>query len=383
MKNVNKRLIHVFKITYTILLVFILFKQAFTQEDLNLKNVFTGYFLIGVALGTEQILEEDEIAAPLITKHFNSITAENAMKWERIHPSLDEYNFELTDRFISFGEYHNMSIIGHTLIWHQQTPEWVFKNEDRNTLDRDGLLKRMSDHINTVVGRYKGKIKGWDVVNEALNEDGSLRNSEWLNIIGEDYLLKAFEFAHQADLNAELYYNDFSLENEPKRKGAIELIRKLKANGIKIDGVGLQGHYKMDWPTTAQLDSTIKAFADLGLKVMITELDIDVLPYKGLDYSADISLNVESREELNPYQNGLPEPMQQLLAERYSDLFKVLISNNETVSRVTFWGIYDGDSWLNNWPVRGRTNYPLLFDREGEPKPAFEAVIKIVENWKN
>lgn len=348
-----------------------------TQNITSLKDVFQDHFLIGVALNSDQVLEKDKITSEIVKKHFNTITSENDLKWESIHPLPDKYNFEAADRFVEFGEKNNMFIIGHTLVWHAQTPRWVFQDSSGKSVDREILLNQMKDHIRTVVGRYKGKVKGWDVVNEALNDDGSLKQSQWMKIIGEDYLLKAFEYAHETDPDAELYYNDYSLENEPKRKGAIALIKKLQSQGIKIAGVGLQGHYKMDWPTSAQLDSTIKDFAVLGIKIMITELDIDVLPYKNI--SAEVTLRMEMKDEFDPYKNGLPDSMQNSLAERYSDLFKVLVQNKNTVDRVTFWGVTDKESWLNYWPIRGRTNYPLLFDREGKEKPAYEAVINLVK----
>jgi endo-1,4-beta-xylanase len=237
----------------------------------------------------------------------------------------------------------------------------------------------MRDHISTVVGRYKGRVKGWDVVNEALEEDGRLRQTPWFRIIGEDYLVKAYEFAHQADPNAELYYNDFSLENEPKRKGAIALITKLQSKGIQIAAVGLQGHNKMDWPTPAQQDATIADFAKLGIKVMITELDLDVLPRASRNQGADVTDRAALRAGLNPYTNGLPDEIQQKLASRYAELFQVFVRHKGTLTRVTFWGVTDADSWLNNWPVPGRTSYPLLFDRAGQPKPAFSAVVKTAE----
>jgi endo-1,4-beta-xylanase len=233
----------------------------------------------------------------------------------------------------------------------------------------------MRDHIHTVVGRYKGRIKGWDVVNEALNEDGTLRQTPWLKIIGEDYLIKAFQFAHEADPQAQLYYNDYSLENEPKRNGAIQLIKKLQAAGVPIYGVGLQGHDKLDWPTVEQQDATIKAFAALGIKVCITELDIDVLPRANRNQTADVNATAQMQTNLNPYANGLPDSVQQALARRYAELFRVFLKHRDVIDRVTFWGVTDGDSWLNDWPVRGRTSYPLLFDRAGQPKPAFDAVI--------
>jgi endo-1,4-beta-xylanase len=350
--------------------------NTFAQEQPALKDVFKDHFLIGAAVNQWQLSGKNELSANLVKEHFNSITNENILKWESVHPSLDEYDFEPADRFVEFGEKNDMFIIGHTLIWHNQTPKWVFENDEGNPVSREILLDRMRDHIHTVVGRYKGKIKGWDVVNEALNEDGTLRQSPWMQIIGEEYIEKAFEFAHEADPELELYYNDYSIENKPKRDGTVELIKKLQSKGITVSGIGLQGHYKMDWPATGQLDSTIKAFAELGVKVMITELDVDVLPDASKNYGADITINVELNEKLNPYKNDFPDSIQKALTERYADLFEVFVKNSSKISRITFWGVTDGDSWLNNWPVNGRTSYPLLFDRDGKTKPAFEAVIK-------
>jgi endo-1,4-beta-xylanase len=341
-----------------------------------LKDVFKRDFLVGAALNQHQFTERDERGLPIIISQFNSITPENVLKWESVHPQPGTFSFDSPDAYVAFGEKYHMFIIGHTLIWHSQTPRWVFEDDKHNPVDRDTLLGRMREHIHTVVGRYKGRIKGWDVVNEALNEDGTLRQSPWLKIIGEDYLVKAFQFAREADPDAQLYYNDYSLENEPKRKGAIELIRKLKAAGIPIHAVGLQGHDKLDWPTAEQEDATIAAFASLGIKVNITELDIDVLPRANRSQGADVATAAEARQDLNPFANGLPDTVQQKLARRYADLFRVFLKHHDVIDRVTFWGVTDGDSWLNNWPVRGRTSYPLLFDRAGRPKPAFDAVVQ-------
>jgi endo-1,4-beta-xylanase len=270
-----------------------------------------------------------------------------------------------------------MFIVGHTLVWHSQVPVWVFQDENGSLLTRDALLARLKDHIDTVVGRYKGKIQSWDVVNEALNEDGTLRQSLWYKIIGPDYIEKAFQFAHDADPQARLFYNDYNLENEAKLKGAIGLIKKLKSEGIPIFGVGIQGHDHLDWPSAAQEDAAISAFAALGVKVAITELDITVLPNAGAQPSADVNLRIKQEAELNPYSKGLPDSVQQDLAKRYADLFRVYLKHRDTVERVTLWGVTDSDSWLNDWPVQGRTNYPLLFDRSGQPKPAYEAVLRV------
>jgi endo-1,4-beta-xylanase len=341
-------------------------------DALTLKDAFRKDFLIGAAINQSQFFDEDQRGDPIIKAQFNSTTPENILKWESVHPQLGTFDFAAPDRYVEFGEKNKMFIIGHTLVWHNQTPRWVFQDENGKPVTRDVLLARMREHILTVVGRYKGRIKGWDVVNEALNEDGTLRNSPWRKIIGDDYIEKAFQFAHEADPAAQLHYNDYSLENEPKRMGAIALIKKLKAEGIPITAIGLQDHVKMDWPTTQQLDETIAAFARLGVKVMITELDVDVVPATQHNRTADIALNGQPGAGANDFAEGLPPAQQQALAQRYAELFGVYVKHRADISRVTFWGVTDGDSWLNS---RNRINYPLLFDRAGQPKPAFKAVI--------
>ncbi len=349
------------------------------QEEPALKDVFKKDFLVGAAINETQFSGPDrgncEVA--LIQKHFNTITPENVLKWQSIHPAPDQYNFGPGDRYVEFGVKNRMFIIGHNLIWHNQTPAWVFKDEQGNPLSREALLQRMQDHIATVVGRYKGKIKGWDVVNEAVNEDGTLRPSPWLKIIGEDYLLKAYQFAHEADPKAQLYYNEYSMENAPKRAGVIALIKKLQAQGAPITAIGIQGHYKMKWPAPRDVEETIAAFASLGLKVMITELDVDVLPPATGSQAADIGMNFQLRAQENPYTNGLPDAVEQALARRYADLFKVFVKHRGQITRVTFWGVTDADSWLNDWPVRGRKDYPLLFGRGCGTKPVFDAVVAV------
>jgi endo-1,4-beta-xylanase len=359
-----------------IVLSFVVIAVPALAQPASLKDAFKGFFRIGAAVNQSQFEERDTRGGPIIEAQFNTISPENALKWESIHPRVDGYNFDPADRYVSFGEKHKMFIIGHCLVWHSQTPRWVFQDAQGAPLTRDALLERMRDHIRTVVGRYKGRIGGWDVVNEALNEDGTMRKSQWFNIIGDDFIIKAFQFAHEADPQAELYYNDYSLENEPKRKGAVELIKKLKAAGVTVTAIGLQGHDKMDWPTLQQQTDTIDAFKALGIKVNITELDVDVLPRTAPGNSADVSAVTAGRAGANPYPNGLPDEVQQALAKRYADLFNIFVKYRGTITRITFWGVTDGDSWLNGFPVRGRTNYPLLFDREGKTKPAFDSVIK-------
>jgi endo-1,4-beta-xylanase len=349
----------------------------------TLRDAFKPFFLVGASLNRAQFSEEDSRGTAIVKTQFDTISPENVLKWESVHPQPDRYDFDGPDRYVAFGEKYKMFIIGHTLIWHNQTPKWVFEDGEGRPVSRDVLLKRMHDHIFTVVGRYKGRIKGWDVVNEALNDDGTLRQSPWMKIIGEDYIAKAFQYAHEADPKAELYYNDYSLENDAKRKGAIELIKKLQAQGIPVKAVGMQGHLKMDWPTVEQEDAAISDLEKLGIKVNITELDIDVLPPASQYRGADISVNFELQSKLDPYKNGLPDTVQQQLAKRYADLFRVYLKHNSSIDRVTFWCVTDGDSWLNGWPVPGRTSYPLLFGRDGKPKPSFQSVIDAANSFKS
>jgi len=349
--------------------------RARAEPAATLKQAFKGDFLVGAALNAAQFAGQSR-SNPLIEAQFNSVSPENVLKWENVHPLPDQYDFTEADQYVAYGEKHGMFVVGHVLVWHNQTPPSVFRDKDGNLVDRDTLLARMRDHIMTVVGRYKGRINSWDVINEPIAEDGTMRPSLWHKIIGDDYIAKAFEFAHEADPAALLLYNDYSIENPAKRAGADALIRKLKAQDAPITSVGLQGHYSLDFPGLDALGDTIATFGDMGLKVPMTELDIDVLPPATREQTAEVTLNVQQDPTLNPYAEGLPAAMQQRLAERYAELFRIFVKHRGVVDRVSFWGVSDGDNWKNNWPVKGRTSYPLLFDRAYQPKPAFYAVIK-------
>lgn len=353
---------------------------AARSEDPALKNVFKDHFLIGTALNYDQIMGQEPPAVELVQKHFNSITPENILKWEWVHPEPQRYHFTPVDSLVAFGERHNMFIVGHTLVWHNQTPAWVFEDNAGRPVDRETLLARMKAHILTVVGRYKGRIHGWDVVNEAVTDDGQWRTSDWHRIIGDDYVQKAFEWAHQTDPGAELYYNDFNMWQKGKRETVIRQVRELQSKGIRIDGIGLQGHWGLDWPPLDELEASITAYAALGVKVMITELDLNILPNPDAFAGADITQRFENRRKFDPYPEGLPDSMQTRLARRYAAFFRILNKHHDKISRVTFWGVHDGQSWQNNWPIRGRTAYPLLFDRNYQPKPAFYTVIKTTES---
>jgi len=357
--------------------VFLSSLAAMAQAPIQstLKETFGTAFHVGVAINADQITGKDTRGDAIVLQQYDSISPENVMKWEVIHPRPDAYDFALADKYVEFGLKNHMFIVGHTLCWHSQTPAWVFKDEKGNPLTRDALLQRLHDHIQTVVGRYKGRIDSWDVVNEALNEDGTLRQSPWMKIIGEDYIIKAFQYAHEADPKVQLNYNDYNLEIPAKRKGAIALVKKLQAAGVPIAVVGDQAHLHLDGATAADEEATVTELAATGVKVAITELDIDVLP-SAWGHTADVSVNIQQNAQLNPYAKGLPDTVQQALAKRYGDLFTVYWKHRDLINRVTFWGVTDADSWLNNWPVKGRSSYPLLFDRDGKPKPAFEAVLQ-------
>ena len=344
-------------------------------QDPGLKDHFNGLFLMGTALNSRQILGKDPLALDFTAKHFNSITAEDAMKWERIHPRPGVYNFAIADSIVSFGMRNGMVIIGHCLLWHSQTPAWVFQDTTGKPLTRDALLARLKDHIFTVAGRYKGKVKGWDVVNEAVGDDGLMRKSKWMEIIGPDYVEKAFEFAREADPDAELYYNDYNIELKGKRAGVIKLVKSLQEKGIKVDAIGIQGHWHLDAPPLQEIDESFKEYAALGCKVMITEFEVNVIPEPNI-VGAEISQRGKYDEKLNPYPKSFPDSMQVVLANRYAALFDLFVKNRDVITRVTFWGLHDGYSWKNNWPIPGRSNYPLLFDRNYQPKPAYDAVIK-------
>ncbi len=345
--------------------------------ETSLKEAFAGDFYVGVALNPRQFVEQDPAVVARVAHHFNSVTAENSMKPERVQPEEGVFTWEAADAFVEFGEAHDMFIVGHTLIWHNQTADWMFEDENGDPVSREVLLERMRTHIQAVVGRYKGRVQAWDVVNEAIEGDGSYRESLFYQIIGPDYLDYAFRFAHEVDPDAALYYNDYSLADEPKREGTIRLLKGMIERGVPIHGVGMQQHIHIPFPDIEAIDRAISEFAALDLKVMVTELDIDVLPAAFDHQGADITLSAELSEELNPYPDGLPEEVAQRHAERYAEVFEVYLKHKDVLHRVTFWGLDDANTWLNNWPVRGRTNYPMLFDREGLPKPAFDAVIEV------
>ena len=341
-----------------------------SAQAVALKQLVPKGWLIGAAINQNQSDGRDSAAVDLVTRQFNSITPENLLKFQSVQPQAGQFTLDAQDRYVAFGLDRGMAVIGHTLVWHSQTPAWVWAGPDGGLADRATMLERMRTHITTVVGRYKGRIRGWDVVNEALNDDGTLRDSPWRRGIGDDYIARAFEFANQADPGAELYYNDYNLATRTaKRAGAVRIVKDLQQRGIRIDAVGEQGHWRMDTPTDTEIDQTITELRATGLKVMITELDVNLLPPAGPPTPGQ-----PPSPDANPYVNGLPDDVQQALARRYANAFRIFLKHRDDITRVTFWGVSDGDSWLN----RGRVNHPLLWDRQRRPKPAFDDVARVL-----
>lgn len=343
------------------------------------KEAYADKFYIGTALNLDQIWERNPAAGKVVERHFNSIVAENCMKSMFMQPREGEFYFEDADRFVEYGEKNNMHIVGHTLIWHSQAPKWFFTDNAGNNVSRDVLIERMRKHIHTVVSRYKGRIHGWDVVNEAILDNGEYRESKFYEIIGEDFIPLAFQFAREADPDAELYYNDYSTAIPSKRDGIVRMTKKLLDAGIKIDGLGMQEHHGLVHPSLGEVEQTINDFASLGVKVMVTEMDISVLPHARSHVGAELTDTTAYNQTLDPYREGLSEERMEELGKRYVDFFQLYLKHQDKISRVTLWGVGDADSWKNDWPIEGRTDYPLLFDRAYQPKPFFADLIDLAK----
>jgi endo-1,4-beta-xylanase len=353
-----------------ILLIFILngalkgFAQTATKPaGKGLKDYYKDYFPIGVAVAANGLRGED---GTFIIKQFNSVTPENAMKMGPIHPQEDRYNWRDADSIVSFAQQHGMRVRGHNLCWHEQTPAWLFKGADGKQVSKEVLLKRLKDHITAVVSRYKGKIYAWDVVNEAISDDSTefLRNSLWYKICGEEFIFKAFEYAHEADPKAVLFYNDYNTERPEKRERVYRLLKKLVDAKVPINAVGLQAHWSVYEPSQQELITAIKRFSSLGLKIQITELDISIYPWE------------KSARALRPGEEGALTPqLEQKQIDQYANVSKVFRQFKSVITGVTFWNLSDKYTWLDEYPVKGRKNYPLLFDQNLKPKKAFQKVV--------
>ena len=335
----------------------------------GLKDYYKDYFTMGVSVSPHS-LKTDEAA--LVLKEFNSMTPENAMKMGPIHPKENEYNWKDADSIVAFAQRNHLKLRGHTLCWHNQTPAWLFKDDAGNTVSKALLLQRLKDHITAVVTRYKGAVYAWDVVNEAISDktDEYLRNSDWYKICGEEYIVKAFQYAHEADPNALLFYNDYNEINPVKREKIYKLVKGLKDAGVPVHGIGMQGHWAINEPSEQELTNTLEKFASLGLQVQITELDISVYP-------KEHDARERKPEDADTVFNTEKENAQ---IDKYRMCFEAFKKYKNAISGVTFWNLSDRRSWLDNFPVQNRKDYPLLFDKNLQPKKAYYEVVKIAGN---
>jgi endo-1,4-beta-xylanase len=342
------------------------------EREKSLCRSLGGRFQLGAAVGVPLALDERE--QRLLSHHFDVLTPENCMKPGPVHPERGRPDFAAGDALIRFAEEHAMAVVGHCLSWHQQCPDWMFALGTT----REAGLEQLREHIHEVAGHYRGRLQGWDVVNEAVADAGEfLRDTPGLRAIGPDYILRAFELAREADPGAELYYNDYNIEQPAKRQRTLRLLEQLLAAGARVDGVGIQGHWILDQIPFADIRAAIASFRALGLKVMLTELDIDVVERP--DCSADITVQRAYAPSEDVYRDGCPESVARRQAEQYARLFEIFSEPDHAPSRVSFWGLHDGRSWLNSWPGK-RTNHPLLFDRACSPKAAYHAVLAAVRN---
>lgn len=343
------------------------------QTQRSLRQAATASFEMGVGI-SDRIAERTNDWL-LLTNQFGWVTPENCMKPVAMQPLEGQFDFAQADAFVAFAVRHKLKVVGHCLVWAKddRTPPWFYRDGDQPA-SRELLLKRMRQHIETVVGRYRGRIAAWDVVNEAL-DDGTnyLRPSGWEKACGEEFIAKAFEYAHEADPKALLIYNDYNNELPAKCAKTIRLIRSLRAKNVPVHALGLQGHYELDHLPLADLEATLVAMRELSVKVVVSELDIDVIPRAR--WWADGGKYREEMAKLNPYRDGCPPEILRRQADEYAQLFRLFRRHAAGIARISFWNLHDGQSWLNYFPWR-RVNHPLLFDRAGQPKPAFDAVLQ-------
>ncbi len=337
----------------------------------GLKDAYKNDFLIGAALSAQLIKDNEPKLYALIRREFNAISPENCMKWGVIRNADGSWNWQDADAYVDYGHKHKMHTLGHCLVWHSQIQDEVFYGADGKYLAPAALEKKMQEHIATITHRYGKKIQAWDVVNEAMGDDLKMRPSHWYKILGEGFLDKAFHFAKESAPHAQLIYNDYNIEQPGKREAVADMLAAMQKRGVPVSGVGIQAHISINGPSLEEIEKSILTYAKLGLRVNFTELDVDVLPSVWNLPVAEVSTRFEYRPERDPYTQGLPIEISEKLAARYQGLFKLMIKHSDKIDRVTFWGVSDDASWLNDFPIKGRTNYPLLFDRQHQPKDAY------------
>jgi endo-1,4-beta-xylanase len=360
----------------------------------SLKEAYAAYWRMGMSVNQweveaeQQIHNEHDVTGavsadqtahfPLIVQHFDWLVAENCMKCEVVHPKEGVYDFTLADKFVDKALANDCHVVGHCLIWHSQCAPWFFTDSEGKQVTAEVLKKRMREHIFTVVGHFRGRVEAWDVVNEAFEDDGSMRKSKFYEILGEDYIPLAFQYAHEADPSAELYYNDYSMNKATKVEGVVNYFRSLMAKGMPITAIGLQGHLIYgDTDYVKEYAHTIEQIASIGLKAQFTELDMSVLPNPYGFSGANVSDNFKYTEQMDPYKNGFPADKQAQVDQFWVDFFAMLMQHKRDVLRVGFWCMNDANSWRNSFPIKGRTDYATLFDRQNQPKPTIQKLIDL------
>ncbi|MEM7697488.1 MAG: endo-1,4-beta-xylanase [Verrucomicrobiota bacterium] len=359
-----------------VLLLVLPIASAFAEKQAALVDAVGGRFDIGVGIGLRAF--QDPQNRELVLRHFNYVTPENCLKFASTQPAEGEFRFARPDEFVNLAEQHGLNVLGHCLIWAKddRTPGWFYRDGDEE-VSPELLMERMRAHIKTMVERYRGRVHSWDVVNEAIGEraDDYLRDSVWANLLSDDFIVEAFRYTDELDSDAVLIYNDYNLHEPWRRERMERLIRKLQEADAPIDAVGIQGHYSLNQIPLEELEQLLLLLRTLNLKIAISELDIDVIP-RGI-WWADGGKNRDEVAKINPYPDGAPPEILQRQAEQYADLFRLFLDYEDVILRISFWNIHDGESWLNHFPWE-RVNHPLLFDRDREPKPAFDAVIKVL-----
>lgn len=364
----------------------------------TLKDAYRDHWFTGVSVNQWEVAAEanatnehdvtgfvgaDQTADwAVVEKNFNTVVAENCMKAEVIHPKEGVYDFTLADQFVEKSLAAGMRVHGHVLIWHSQCPYWFHHDKDGKLVSKEVLKKRMKEHITTILAHFKGRVASWDVVNEAFEDDGSLRNSLWYQILGEDFIPLAFQYAHEADPNVELYYNDYSMNKATKVEGVCKFFKPLLDKGVHVDAIGMQGHMILEDGADniiSQYDHSIKTIASLGVKTFFSELDLSVLPNPYGFSGANVSDRFAYRPEVDPYKDGMPAAKQAEIGKFWVDFFKMLITHKDDINRVTFWCVNDRNSWKNDFPIRGRHDYATLVDRDNNLKPFVQDIINLVK----
>lgn len=388
-----------FKLLVILSLVVFVLGTVSAQSRRGFADAYRDYWFTGVSVNQWQVAadltgtNEHDVTGfiagdqtndwPAIVENFNWVVAENCMKCEVIHPQEGVYDFTLADQFVNKAKAAGLKVQGHCLIWHSQCAPWFHYDKDGKLVSPEVLKQRMRDHIFTIVSHFKGRVDAWDVVNEAFEDDGTPRKSLFWQILGTDYIPLAFQYAHEADPSIQLFYNDFSMNKPTKVEGVANFFRPLIQQGLPVTAIGMQGHMIMEDNVNnsviKQYEHSIETIASLGVPTFFSELDLSVLPNPFGFSGANISDKFAYRPEMDPYKNGLTREQEARMEQFWIDFYKMLIPHHKDILRVNFWCLNDANSWRNDFPIKGRTDYATLFDRQNKRKPVVDQLIELVK----